>query len=45
MEGFILGLTVKKEVSKVVSCSVFLILTLNWGTDILFGKSTAEIGG
>ena len=45
MEGFILGLTVKKEVSKVVSCSVSLILTLNWGTDTLFEKLTPEIGG
>ena len=45
MEGFILRLTVKKEVSKVVSCSVSLILTLNWGTDILFEKLTPEIGG
>ena len=43
MEGFILGLTVKKGVSKVVSCSVSLILTLNWGTDILFEKLTPEI--
>ena len=45
MEGFVPGLTVKKEVSKVVSCSVSLILTLNWGTDILFEKLTLEIGG
>ena len=45
MEGFILGLTVKEKVSKVVSCSVSLILTLNWGTDILFEKLTPEIGG
>ena len=45
MERFVLGLTVKKEVSKVVSCSVSLILTLNWGTDILFEKLTPEIGG
>ena len=45
MEGFILGLTVKKEVSKAVSCSVFLILTLHWGTDILIEKLTPEIGG
>ena len=40
MEGFILGLTVKKEVSEVVSCSFFLMLILNWGTDILFEKFT-----
>ena len=44
MEGFILGLTVKEEVSKVESCSVSPILTLNWGTDILFEKLTPEIG-
>ena len=41
MKGFILGLTVKEEVSKVVSRSVSLILTLNWVTDI----STPEIEG
>ena len=45
MEEFILGLTVKEEVSKVVSYSVSLILTLNWGTDILVEKSAPEIGG
>ena len=45
MEEFILGLTVKEEVSKVVSSSFPLILTLNWGTDILFEKLTPEIGG
>ena len=45
MEEFILGLTVKKEVSKVVSSSVSLTLTLNWDTDILFEKLTPEIGG
>ena len=38
MEGFTLGLTVKKEISKVVSCSVSLMLTLNWDTDTLFEK-------
>ena len=36
MEGFALGLTVKKEVLKVVSCSVSLTLTLNLETDTLF---------
>ena len=36
MEGFTLGLTVKKEVLKVVSCSVSLTLTLNLETDTLF---------
>ena len=45
MEGFILGLTVKKEISKVVSRSVYLIETLNMGNDILFEKLTPEIGG
>ena len=45
MEGFILGLTVNKEVSNVVSRSVSLMLTLNWGTDILLEKLTPEIGG
>ena len=45
MEGFILGLIVKKEVSKVVSCSVSVILTLNWGIDNIFEKLTKEIGG
>ena len=38
MEGFTLGLTIKKEVSKVVSCSVSLMLTLNWNTDTLLEK-------
>ena len=45
MEAFILGLTVKEEVSKVASCSVSLILTLIWGTDTLFEKLTPEIRG
>ena len=36
MKGFNLGLTVKKEVSKVASCSVSLTLTLNLETDTLF---------
>ena len=36
MEGFTLGLTVKKEVLKVLSCSVSLMLTLNFETDTLF---------
>ena len=45
MKGFILGLTVKEEGSKVVPCSVSLILTLNWVTDISFEKSTPEIEG
>ena len=38
MEGFRLGLTVKKEVSKVASCSVSLMLVMNWDTDTLFEK-------
>ena len=33
---FTLGLTVKKEVLKVVSCSVSLMLTLNLETDTVF---------
>ena len=44
MEGYILGLTVKEEVSKVVLCSVSLILTLIWGNDIV-EKLTPEIRG
>ena len=43
MEGFNLRLTVKKKISKVVSCSVSLMLILNWGTDILFEKLPTEI--
>ena len=38
MEGFTLGLTAKEEISRVVSCSVSLILTLDWDTDTLFEK-------
>ena len=38
MEGFTLGLTVKKEVSRVVSCSLSPMLTLNLNTDTLFEK-------
>ena len=45
MEGFILGLTVMEEVSKFVSYSVSLILTLTWDTDIVFEKLTPEIAG
>ena len=45
MEGFIIWLTVKKEVLKVVTCLVLLILTVNCGTDILFEKLLPEIGG
>ena len=39
-----LRLTVK-EVSKVVSCSVSLMLTLTWGIDISSQKSAPEIRG
>ena len=45
MEGFILGLKVKEEILKVVSCSVSVIWILNWDTDIFFEKLTPEIGG
>ena len=45
MEGIILGLKLTKRVSNVVSCSVSLMVTLNWDTDILFGKLTPEIIG
>ena len=34
-----------KEILKVVSRSISLILTLTWGTDILFDKLTPETGG
>ena len=44
MEGLILEVN-SREVSKVVSCSVSLMLTLTWGIDILFEKLTPEIGG
>ena len=44
-EGFILGLRVKKEVSELVPCSVFLMLILNWGFNILFEILTPEIRG
>ena len=33
------------EISKVVSCSIPLVLTLTWGTDILFEKLRPETGG
>ena len=46
MERFILEVNVNGlQVSKVVSCSVFLMLTLTWGIYILFEKLTPEIGG
>ena len=38
MEGFTLELTVNKEVLKFVAGSFSLMLTLNWGTDILLEK-------
>ena len=45
MEGFIFVLRIKKDVSKVVSFSVSVTMTLNYGTDILIEKLTPEIGG
>ena len=42
MEGFFLEIHVK-EVSKVESSSVFLLLTLNWDFVILFEKLTLQI--
>ena len=44
MEGFILKVY-SWVVSKVVSCSIYFMLTLNWGINILFEKLTPEIGG
>ena len=38
MEGFTLEFTVNKKILKAVSCSFFLMLNLNQGTDILFKK-------
>ena len=38
MEGFNLELTVNKEILKVVACSIPLMLTLNYGTDVLLEK-------
>ena len=38
MEEFTVELTVNKEVSKVVTCSFPLMLTLNYGTDVLLEK-------
>ena len=43
MEGFILEVN-SYEFSKIVSCSVSLMLTLTWGIDILFEKFTPAIG-
>ena len=45
MKGFIILKVNSKEISKVVPCSVSLILTLTWGIDILFEKLTPETGG
>ena len=42
MEGFILEVN-SSEVSKFVSCSISLMLTLTWGIDI-FEKLTPEMG-
>ena len=33
------------ENSKIVPCSVSVMLTLTWGIDILFEKLTPETGG
>ena len=43
MKGVILKVN-SSEISKVVSCSVSLMLTLTWGIDILFEKLTSEKG-
>ena len=44
IKGFILKVN-SWEILVVVSCSVFLMLTLTWDIDILFEKLTAETGG
>ena len=41
--GFFLEIN-SEEFSKVVSCSVSLMLSLTWGINMLFGKLTPEIG-
>ena len=43
MEGFVLEVN-GLEASYVESSSVFLLLTLTWGIDILFEKQTSQIG-
>ena len=45
MEGFILGLSIKKKVSKVASSSLSLMLTLIWGTRVFQMQSTGGEGG
>ena len=45
MEGFILGLSIKKKVSKVASSSLSLMLTLIWGIRVSQMQSTGEEGG
>ena len=45
MEGFILGLSIKKKVSKVASSSLSLMLTLIWGTRVSQMQSTGGEGG
>ena len=44
MKGFILKVN-SYEISKVLSCSVSLMLTLTWGIDILLRKLTSESKG
>lgn len=44
MKGFIIKVN-SSDILKVALCSVSLMLTLNWGIDILFEKSTPERGG
>ena len=44
MKGFILKVN-SYGISKFVSCSVSLMLTLTRGTDMLFEKLRPEIGG
>ena len=44
MKGFIIKVN-NSDILKVLLCSVSLMLTLNWGIDILFEKSTPERGG
>ena len=43
MESFILEVN-SYELSKVVSCSVSLVLTFTWGIDKLFERLTLQIG-
>lgn len=45
MEGFILGLSIKKKVSKVASSSLSLMLTLIWGIRVSQMQSNGGEGG